>query len=62
MDKVVAVEGTDQEQEDTYVNIIVVNAGNENSEKTQALVAALNSDAVRSYIEETFNGAVVAKF
>ena len=62
MDKVVAVEGTDEAQEDTYVNIIVVNAGNENSEKTQALVNALHSDATRAFIEETFNGAVVAKF
>lgn len=62
MDKVVAVEGTDQEQEDTYVNIIVVNKGNENSEKTQALVKALQSDATKTFIEEKFNGAVVAKF
>lgn len=62
MDKVVAVEGTDEAQEDTYVNIIVVNAGNENSEKIQALVNALHSDATRAFIEETFNGAVVAKF
>ena len=62
MDKVVAVEGTDQQQEDTYVNIIVVNGENAESEKTQALVAALQSDAVRSFIEETYNGVVVAKF
>jgi D-methionine transport system substrate-binding protein len=62
MDKVVAVEGTDQEQEDTYVNIIVVNAGNENTEKTQALVKALQSDATKAFIEEKFNGAVVAMF
>ena len=62
MDRVVAVEGTDEDQENTYVNVIVVNAGNENSEKTQALVAALQSDATRAFIEETFNGAVVAKF
>ena len=59
MDKVVAVEGTDEAQEDTYVNIIVVNAGNENSEKIQALVAALQSDETRAFIEERFNGAVV---
>ena len=62
MDKVVAVEGTDEAQEDTYVNIIVVNEGNENSEKIQALVNALHSDATKAFIEETFNGAVVAKF
>ena len=62
MDKVVAVEGTDEAQEDTYVNVIVVNEGNENSEKIQALVNALHSDATKAFIEETFNGAVVAKF
>lgn len=62
MDKVVAVEGTDEAQEDTYVNIIVVNSGNENSEKIQALVNALHSDETKAFIEEKFNGAVVAKF
>ena len=62
MDKVVAVEGTDEAQEDTYVNVIVVNKGNENSAKVQALIAALQSDATRAFIEERFNGAVVAKF
>ncbi len=62
MDKVVAVEGTDEAQEDTYVNIIVVNSGNENSEKIQALVNALHSDETKAFIEDTFNGAVVAKF
>ena len=62
MDKVVAVEGTDEAQEDTYVNIIVVNSGNENSAKIQALVNALHSDETKAFIEEKFNGAVVAKF
>ena len=62
MDKIVAVEGTDEAQEDTYVNIIVVAKGNEESEKTQALINALHSDECRQFIEDTFNGAVVAKF
>lgn len=62
MDKVVAIEGTDQQQEDTYVNIIVVNAENKDSEKTKALVDALHSDAVKSFIEEEFKGVVVVKF
>jgi len=62
MDKIVAVEGTDKAQEDTYVNIIVVAKGNEETEKTQALVNALHSDECRKFIEDTFNGAVVAKF
>lgn len=62
MDKVVVAEGTDQEQEDTYVNIIVVAAENKDSEKTKALVKAIQTDAVKKFIEEKYNGAVVAKF
>lgn len=62
IDKLLIVEGTDQQQEDTYVNIIVVNAENKDSEKTKALVEALHSDAVRQYIEDTFQGVVVVKF
>ena len=46
----------------TYANILVVKEGNENTEKTKALIAALQSDAVRSYIESTFPGSVVPCF
>ncbi|HIR02317.1 MAG TPA: MetQ/NlpA family ABC transporter substrate-binding protein [Candidatus Aveggerthella stercoripullorum] len=50
------------EAESTYPNVIAVRAGDENSEKTQALVKALTSDTVRQYIEETYGDAVVACF
>ena len=43
----------------TYANILVVKEGNEQTEKTLALIAALQSDAVRAYIESTYSGAVV---
>ena len=43
-------------------NIIAVRAGNENSPKTQALLKALKTDAVKQYIADTYNGAVVASF
>ena len=43
----------------TFANVLVVKEGNENSEKIKALVAALSSDAVKSFIETTYNGAVV---
>ena len=43
----------------TYANILVVKEGNENNAKIQALIAALQSDAVKAYIEETYSGAVV---
>ena len=38
---------------------IAVKEGNENSEKTQALVNALKSDEITNYINETYDGAVI---
>ena len=58
----VAYEAEDSEAAETYVNVIVVNAGNENSEKTQALVKAVQTDAVKDFILNTYNGAVQPKF
>jgi D-methionine transport system substrate-binding protein len=46
----------------TYANIIAVRAADQNSDKTKALVAALQTDAVKQYIADTYNGAVVAIF
>lgn len=46
----------------TYANILVVKEGNENSEKIQALVKALTSDAVKEFINSTYEGAVVPIF
>ena len=46
----------------TYANILVVKEGNENTEKTQALKAALFSDEVKNFINETYSGAVVPIF
>ena len=48
-------EGTDV----SYPNIIAVKAGNENTDKTKALVAAINSKAVADYINSTYKGAIV---
>ena len=61
-DDAVAYEAQDSEAAETYVNVIVVNKGNEESEKTKALVAAIQTDAVKKFIEEKYNGAVIAKF
>ncbi len=61
-DDAVAYETADSEAAETYVNVIVVNAGNENSEKTQALIAAIQTDAVKEFILNTYNGAVQPKF
>ena len=46
----------------TYANVLVVKEGNENSEKIQALVKALQSEEVKAYINETYSGAVVPIF
>jgi D-methionine transport system substrate-binding protein len=54
-----AYEESDSDAAKTYVNIIAVKEGNENSEKIQALVAALKSDTIRQYINDTYDGAVV---
>ena len=45
-----------------YPNIICVKEGNENNEAILKLVEALKSDAVRTFIEENYNGAVVPMF
>ena len=43
-------------------NYIAVKSGNENSEKTKALVAAIVSAEVQKYIEDTYKGAVITSF
>lgn len=55
----IAYESSDSEAAQTYVNIIAVKEGNENSEKTQALVQALTSEEIRQYIRDTYDGAVI---
>ena len=57
-----AIEDASGDAAQTYANIVAVREGEENSAKTQALVKALQSDTVKNYIAETYNGAVVAIF
>lgn len=57
-----AIEDASGDAAQTYANIVACRAGEENSTKIQALVKALQSDAVKTYIENTYNGAVVAIF
>ena len=54
-----AYEKSDSDAAKTYVNVIAVKEGNENSEKILALVGVLKSDAIRQYINDTYDGAVV---
>ena len=57
-----AVEESSSVAAETYANILAVKAGNENSEKIQVLIDALKSDAVKTYIEGEYEGAVVPVF
>ncbi len=57
-----ALESADGDAAQTYANIVACRKGDENSEKIQALISALQSDAVKQYIADTYNGAVVAIF
>ena len=58
----IALEESTSVAAETYANIVAVKAGNEDSEKIQVLIDALKSDAVKTYIEEEFAGAVVPVF
>ena len=57
-----ALEDASGDAAQTYANIVACRKGDENSEKIQALISALQSDAVKQYIADTYNGAVVAIF
>ncbi len=57
-----AAETAESEAAQTYVNVLVVNEGNENDPKIQALVEVITSDAIRDYINNSYNGAVVPIF
>ncbi|HIS15998.1 MAG TPA: metal ABC transporter substrate-binding protein, partial [Candidatus Scatomorpha merdavium] len=41
---------------------LAVRAGEENTDKTQALITALTSETCREFIESTYDGAVVPIF
>lgn len=55
----VAYEKSDSEAAKTYVNVIAVKEGNEKSEAVRALVDVLTSDAIKEYINTTYDGAVI---
>ena len=55
----IAYEKADSEAAKTYVNVIAVKEGNENSDKIKALVEVLTSQEIRDYINNTYDGAVI---
>lgn len=54
-----ATETSDSLAAQTYVNVIAVKEGNENSDAVKALVEVLKSDEIKKFIEDTYQGAVV---
>ena len=57
-----AIEDSEGEAGTAYANVLTVKEGRENDAAIQALYAALCSDEVASYMEETYGGAVVPVF
>ena len=57
-----ASEDAQSDAAQAYANVIAVKEGNENNEAIKALVAALQSDEIREFIETTYNGSVVPMF
>ena len=55
----IAYEASDSEAAKTYVNVIAVKEGNEETDKIKALVEVLKSDAIVDYINDTYEGAVI---
>lgn len=57
-----AIEDKDSEAAQTYANILAVKEGNENNEAIKVLVEALQSDKVKEFINDTYEGAVIPVF
>lgn len=57
-----AVESAEGEAAQAYVNVLAVKEGHESDPAIQALVDALQSDEVKTFMEETYEGAVVPMF
>ena len=55
----IAYETSDSEAAKTYVNVIAVKEGNEDSDAIKALVSVLKSDEIKQYINDTYDGAVI---
>ncbi|ERJ12811.1 MetQ/NlpA family ABC transporter substrate-binding protein [Haloplasma contractile] len=56
LEDAIAIEGADS----PYVNVVAVNDGDQNTEKIKALVDVLQSEEVKQFIIDTYDGAVVA--
>jgi len=58
----IAFEDKDSVAAETYGNLVAVKSGNEGREDIKVLIKALQSDTVKQFINDTYEGAVVPKF
>lgn len=58
-DDAIAVEEADSVAAKTYANIIAVREGDEDTDKTKAIIKVLTSDEAKTYIKDNFKGAVL---
>jgi len=59
-DDAIAYEKSDSEAAVEYANVIAVKQGNENAENIKKLVEVLQSDEIKTFIDEKYNGAVIS--
>ena len=57
-----AIESSEGTAAQAYVNVLAIKDGNQENEKILALYEALTSDTIKTYIEQTYSGSVVALF
>ena len=57
-----ATENASGDAAQTYANIIAVRKGNENDPRIKALIEVLETETIRQFINDTYQGAVVAIF
>lgn len=57
-----ASEGAGSEAAKTYANIVAVRKGEDQTDKTKALVKALTSDTAKKFIENQYKGSVIPVF
>jgi len=58
----IATESSEGDAAKAYANVLVVKEGTEDEPKIKALVEALESDTVKDFIAQTYDGAVVTVF
>jgi len=59
LDDTVAIEEADSDAATTYVNVIAVKEGNENSDKIKALGEVLTSEDTKKWITDNYKGSVL---